>query len=95
MDDARRGKLREGIVAILVKHGTADLAAARITDDTPLFDGGLKLDSLAFMQSLLEIEELAKVTLDDESASRDVLRNVGSVVAHVASVMEKAGGGGP
>jgi acyl carrier protein len=54
-----------------------------IGDDTPLFDGGLGLDSIDVLELVLELERQFGVTITDEQTGKKVLRSVNSIAAFV------------
>ena len=68
------------VLAILCRHvapgGTA-------TEDAPLFGAGVGLDSIGFLDVVLEIEEAVGIRLGEEDLTEEVLATVGSFVAHV------------
>ena len=68
------------VLAILCRHVAAGGTA---TEDAPLFGAGVGLDSIGFLDVVLEIEEAVGIRLGEEDLTEDVLATVGSFVAHV------------
>lgn len=68
------------VLAILCRHIAAGGTA---TEDAPLFGAGVGLDSIGFLDVVLEIEEAVGIRLGEEDLTEDVLATVGSFVAHV------------
>ncbi len=63
--------------------------AVPLSEDTPLFEGGLDLDSIGFLQLVLKIEAHTGTRLRDEDLTEDALCSVG---AFIAQVTRKAAG---
>jgi len=68
------------VLAILCRHVAAGGTA---TEDAPLFGAGVGLDSIGFLDVVLEIEEAVGIRLGEEDLTEEVLATVGSFVAHV------------
>ncbi len=51
--------------------------------DSPLFEGGLGLDSIEFLELLLEIEQTCGKRLRDETLTENAVANVGSLIQYV------------
>ena len=60
--------------------------------EIPLFDGGLELDSISFLDLILEIEGKLGLRLRSENLTGEAVQTVGGLVRHVAAVMPKWGG---
>ena len=70
------------VLDVLRRHAPArDL----VSDDASLFDGGVGLDSIGFLDVVLGIEEAVGIRLGEDDLSAEVLATVGSLVAHVES----------
>lgn len=54
-----------------------------MSDDATLFEGGVGLDSIGFLDVLLGIEEAVGVRLGEDDLTEEVLATVGSLLAHV------------
>ena len=57
-----------------------------------LFEGGLELDSISFLDLILEIEGKLGLRLRSEDLSGEAVRTVGGLVRHIAAVMPECGG---
>ena len=68
------------VLAILCRPVAAGGTA---TEDAPLFGAGVGLESIGFLDVVLEIEEAVGIRLGEEDLTEDVLATVGSFVAHV------------
>ncbi len=78
--------IADQILGILREHTDA---AVPISEDTALFEGGLDLNSIDFLQLVLEIESRIGARLRDEDLTEESLCSVG---AFVAQVTRKAAG---
>ena len=56
---------------------------------TPLFDGGLDLDSIGFLELILVIEKTLGVGLRSEDLNGDALTTVNGLVRHVGAVLSR------
>ena len=54
-----------------------------IGDATPLFDGGLGLDSIDVLELVLEIERAFGVAIGDEQVGMKVLRSVDTIAEYI------------
>jgi acyl carrier protein len=54
--------------------------------ESPLFEGGLGLDSIGFLELLLEIEQTCGKRLRDETLTEDAVANVGSLIQYIHSL---------
>ena len=73
----------EAVLAILRARVGAD---RELHHQTPLFDGGLELDSIDFLEVFLEIERATGRRLLDETLTEDSVANVGSLLQYVSSL---------
>ena len=62
-----------------------------ITDDMPLFDEGLGLDSIDALEIVLELQRSFGVEITDEEVGKRVLRNVGTIVEFIGVSRQPAG----
>jgi acyl carrier protein len=74
-------QIKQGIVRSL----RLPIAWEEIGDDTPLFDGGLGLDSIDVLELVLEIERQFGVSITDEQTGMKVLRSVNTIAEFVRS----------
>ena len=63
-------------------------ASVQFDMDTPLGEGGLELDSLAYLDIILAIEEKLDVRARTEDLDADALLSVGSLVHFVESLCD-------
>ncbi len=57
--------------------------------EIPLFEGGLELDSISFLDLIIEIEGKLGLRLRSEDLTGDAVQTVGGLVRHIATVMSK------
>lgn len=74
-------QIKQGMVRSL----RLPIAWEEISDDMPLFDGGLGLDSIDVLELVLEIERLFGVAITDEQTGMRVLRSVNTIADYVRS----------
>ena len=74
------------IAEAIVNHAKPGM---RIDETTPLFDGGLALDSMQFLEMILDIEKITGAKLIDESLDDEAVRTVGSLRAYVLERLAK------
>jgi acyl carrier protein len=67
----------------IVRSLRLPIAWEEIGDDTPLFEGGLGLDSIDVLELVLELERQFGVSIKDEETGMNVLRSVSSIAAFV------------
>ena len=60
--------------------------------NVPLFEGGLELDSISFLDVILEVEEKLDLRLRSEDLTGEAVQTVGGLVRHIATVVPKWGG---
>ena len=61
-----------------------------ITDEMPLFDQGLGLDSIDALEIVLELQRSFGVEIGDEEVGKRVLRNVRTIVEFISTNREVA-----
>ena len=72
-------QIKQGIVRSL----RLPISWEEIGDDTPLFEGGLGLDSIDVLELVLELERQFGVSITDEQTGMKVLRSVNSIADFV------------
>ena len=82
------------VVAILHSHSGSELGLDHVVPDTPLIDGGLGLDSIDLLKSILQIEEAVNLRLREEDMTEDVFATVGGLANHVCQKLAMVNGGG-
>lgn len=75
--------LKADIKRAIVRSLRLPISADEIGDDTPLFGGGLGLDSIDVLELVLELERSFGVLIGDEKTGMEVLRSVDSIAAFV------------
>lgn len=69
------------VIAVLERH-----SGRKIEDlDTPLFEDGIGLDSMSFLQVVLELERDHDLVLRSEDLTDDAISSIGSFVRHVSA----------
>ena len=69
------------VIAVLERH-----SGSKIEDlDTPLFEDGIGLDSMSFLQVVLELERDHDLVLRSEDLTDDAISSIGSFVRHVSA----------
>lgn len=73
-------------VVLIERLQLEDITAEEIGDDTPLFDGGLALDSVEAFEVIVGVEELFGMSLNEvpEHELRESLRTVASIARLVS-----------
>jgi acyl carrier protein len=74
-------RIKQGIVRGL----RLPIGWEEIGDDTPLFDGGLGLDSIDVLELVLELERQFGVSITDEQTGMKVLKSVNAIAEFVRS----------
>ena len=82
--DGVRARLAPLLAEVLGRN-TVDVAA--LPDDTPLFAGGLGLDSLTGMRLLAAIRDGLGVDVAETDLALDCLESIGALTRHVAEVL--------
>jgi acyl carrier protein len=77
--------LRVLIKQAIVRSLRLPIAWEEIGDATPLFDGGLGLDSIDVLELVLEIERSFGVAVADEETGMKVLRSVDTIAEYIVS----------
>ena len=77
--DPLKVQIKQGIVRSL----RLPIAWDEIGDATPLFDGGLGLDSIDVLELVLEIERSFGVVIGDEQVGMKVLRSVDTIAEYI------------
>ena len=77
--DPLKVQIKQGIVRSL----RLPIAWEEIGDATPLFGGGLGLDSIDVLELVLEIERSFGVAITDEETGTRVLRSVDSIAEYI------------
>lgn len=70
----------ETVLSVLRRHAAAGAVVAMAS---PLFADGIGLDSVAFLDVVLGIEEAVGIRLGEDDLTEQVLASVGALVAHV------------
>ena len=84
--DTLKGDIKQAIVRSL----RLPITPEEIGDATPLFDGGLGLDSIDVLELVLEIERSFGVTIGDEQTGMKVLRSVDTIADYISSERVKS-----
>jgi len=77
--DPLKVQIKQGIVRSL----RLPIAWEEIGDATPLFEGGLGLDSIDVLELVLEIERSFGVAIADEQVGMTVLRSVDTIAEYI------------
>jgi acyl carrier protein len=77
--DPLKVQIKQGIVRSL----RLPIAWEEIGDATPLFEGGLGLDSIDVLELVLEIERSFGVAIRDEETGMKVLRSVDAIAEYI------------
>jgi acyl carrier protein len=85
--DTLAGEVKAAIVRCL----RMPIKPEEITDDMPLFDEGLGLDSIDALEIVLELQRSFGVEISDEQVGKRVLRSVSRIVEFIESSRELAG----
>lgn len=89
MDD--RDTLAGEVKVAIVRCLRMPIKPEEITDDMPLFDQGLGLDSIDALEIVLELQRSFRVEISDEQVGKRVLRSVRTIVEFIESSRELAG----
>lgn len=84
--DPLKTQIKQGIVRSL----RLPLTWEQIGDSTPLFEGGLGLDSIDVLELVLEIERAFGVAITDEQTGAKVLRSVDTIAEYIRAQGGKA-----
>jgi acyl carrier protein len=77
--DPLKAQIKQSIVRSL----RLPIAWEEIGDATPLFDGGLGLDSIDVLELVLEVERSFGVAITDEQTGIKVLRSVDTIAEYI------------
>jgi acyl carrier protein len=79
------------VKAAIVRCLRLPIRPDEITDDMPLFDEGLGLDSIDALEIVLELQRSFGVEISDEEVGKRVLRNVRTIVEFIERNRQLAG----
>jgi len=79
------------VKAAIVRCLRMPIRPDEITDDMPLFDEGLGLDSIDALEIVLELQRSFGVQISDEEVGKRVLRNVRTIVEFIERNRQVAG----
>ena len=74
---------------IIVENLELDVKARQVTNETPLIDGGLNMDSINVLELISLIEEEFGITVRDEDMSVELLGTIASLGAYVWKQLEE------
>jgi acyl carrier protein len=80
---AETDPLKTQIKQSIVRSLRLPLTWEEIGDATPLFDGGLGLDSIDVLELVLELERSFGVAISDEQTGIKVLRSVDTIADYI------------
>lgn len=80
---AETDPLKTQIKQSIVRSLRLPIAWEEIGDATPLFDGGLGLDSIDVLELVLELERSFGVAISDEQTGVKVLRSVDTIADYI------------
>ena len=75
--------LKVQIKQAIVRSLRLPIAWDEIGDATPLFDGGLGLDSIDVLELVLELERTFGASITDEETGKQVLRTVNTIAEFI------------
>ena len=78
-----------GLIETVVREAIASLSGNNSRQDfeTPLFEGGLELDSISFLDLVMEIEGKLGLRLHSEDLTGDAVQTIGGLIRHIVAVM--------
>jgi acyl carrier protein len=85
--EALAGEVKAAIVRCL----RMPIRPEEITNELPLFDQGLGLDSIDALEIVLELQRTFGVEITDEQVGQRVLRSVETIVEFIEATREMAG----
>jgi acyl carrier protein len=85
--EALAGEVKAAIVRCL----RMPIRPEEITNELPLFDQGLGLDSIDALEIVLELQRTFGVEITDEQVGQRVLRSVETIVEFIETTREMAG----
>ena len=74
---------------IIVENLELDVKAKQVTNETPLIDGGLNMDSINVLELISLVEEEFGVTVRDEDMSVELLGTIASLAAYIRKQLEE------
>ncbi len=80
MADDLRPRLKQLVVQVLMLEG---VTPEEITDDGPLFGGGLGLDSVDALELAIHIEEQFGVRMPEDETARAAWRSIATIAATI------------
>lgn len=86
-EEELRKELKDLIVRALRLEG---LTTERIGDDTPLFGGGLGLDSVDALELVVALEKAYGITIRSHEVDKDAFTSVASLARFVTRTLEGA-----
>ena len=86
-----RETLAAEVKAAIVRCLRMPIKPEEITNEMPLFDEGLGLDSIDALEIVLELQRSFGVEITDEEVGKRVLRNVRTIVEFIAASRQPAG----
>ena len=81
-----RDQVGEIVLELIQNHVGKTLP---LQPDSPLFAGGLELDSVAFLELILKLEKRLGLRLRDEDLTEEALDSVGDFARHVEAIYLK------
>ena len=82
--------LNDQVKVAIVRCLRMPITPEEITDDMPLFDEGLGLDSIDALELVLELQRSFNVEITDEQVGKRALRSVRSIVEFIEATRELA-----
>jgi acyl carrier protein len=87
----RRDQLASQVKTAIVRCLRMPIKPEEITDDMPLFDEGLGLDSIDALEIVLELQRSFGVEISDEEVGKRVLRSIRTIVEFIDRNRQPAG----
>lgn len=82
-------ELKQEVKQALVRSLRLPIPPEEIGDSTPLFGGGLGLDSIDVLELVLELERSFGVSITDEQTGTKVLRSVDAIADFIVAERSK------
>lgn len=83
-------EIRKKVVAtVLHISNMKDIDPDQITDDTPLFHGGLGLDSVDALELIVAIEKQYGIKIRNDEGGHKTLKNIGNLVKEISDHYEQ------
>ncbi len=80
--------IREKIITILTEELDANLRREDITDEVPLYDGGLGLDSISIINFIVALENSFDISFDETEINAQLFSNVATLIGFVQQKLE-------